>query len=303
MTLAGNPRFRKNHPAQCTAVTAKLYVRCCSPSGGKVKMSTYGCNAGKTFAQAEAICAAKKLRSCTQAEITAGKTSGTGCGYDNKRVWTSTGSGSGGLVERPIDNDTASPTRAPKRTTTPTEVPSTLTPSTTDEPSAAPTTTPTEPPTEASTVPSCQDNNPSGLRGRSGPMTCAQLKPYCSSHPTLVVPRCPKTCTGCAPTKAPTKPPPPLPVKPGTAGPMCNDKKKFVGTCGNCVSSVQCKQGFCCPFMKKCVPSSRHGCGGGATGFGSCRPTCHSALNCPGCTNKKYPNQWVNCDKGDASGV
>jgi hypothetical protein len=84
---------------------------------------------------------------------------------------------------------------------------------------------------------------------------------------------------------------------------MCNDKKKFVGTCGNCVSSVQCKQGFCCPFMKKCVPSSRHGCGGGATGFGSCRPTCHSALNCPGCTNKKYPNQWVNCDKGDASGV
>ena len=38
MTLAGNPRHIKNHPAQCTAVTAKLYVRCCSPSGGKVKM-------------------------------------------------------------------------------------------------------------------------------------------------------------------------------------------------------------------------------------------------------------------------
>ena len=69
-------------------------------------MSTYGCNAGKTFAQAEAlgmrvdtcvdmrskkkqgrcgqaeaICAAKKLRSCTQAEITAGKTSGVSRHY------------------------------------------------------------------------------------------------------------------------------------------------------------------------------------------------------------------------------
>ena len=52
-------------------------------------MSTYGCNAGKTFAEAAAICSAKSLRLCTQAEIGKGLTIGTGCGYDLRRVWTS----------------------------------------------------------------------------------------------------------------------------------------------------------------------------------------------------------------------
>ena len=61
-------------------------------------MNKYGCNAGKTFGQAAAICSAKSLRLCTQAEIMQGLTSGTGCGYDVKRVWTSS-TGSGTLAQ------------------------------------------------------------------------------------------------------------------------------------------------------------------------------------------------------------
>jgi len=90
MSLAGNPRWLKRHQAQCTRQDEKLYVRCCSSSGAKVPMRTYGCNAGKTYAEATAICSGRGFRLCTQQEIMAGKTSGTGCGYDFKRVWTST---------------------------------------------------------------------------------------------------------------------------------------------------------------------------------------------------------------------
>ena len=73
MSLAGNPTRITNAPAQCTQTTQKLFVRCCSNSGAKVQMATYGCNKDKTYEQAQAICSAKALRLCTQAEIMAGK--------------------------------------------------------------------------------------------------------------------------------------------------------------------------------------------------------------------------------------
>jgi len=52
-------------------------------------MSEYGCNGNVNFQQAKGACENAGFRLCTQDEIMAGRTSGTGCGYDNKRVWTS----------------------------------------------------------------------------------------------------------------------------------------------------------------------------------------------------------------------
>eukprot|EP00947_MAST-08B_sp_MAST-8B-sp1_P002408 g2408.t1 len=96
MTMAGHPRNDKNpkfKPA-CTPVGEKQAVRCCNKNGqGKVPMSKYGCNKDKTFAEAKQICEGKGYRLCTAEEIEMCKTCGTGCGYDNHRVWTSTGGG------------------------------------------------------------------------------------------------------------------------------------------------------------------------------------------------------------------
>lgn len=138
---------------------------------------------------------------------------------------------------------------------------------------------------------------------------CPGWKSFCSSsrYANFMKQNCPKTCGKCggaADTDAP--------VSSGGGGGgggdngTCGGKKKFVQSCGNCVDSSQCKTGFCCPYMKKCVSSGRQQCGGGATGWARCRPTCHKVSPCPGCKGANsgfaYPNRWVNCNKGDASG-
>jgi len=90
MTLAGGRKYLNKHPPKCSPTSEKHSVRCCSKSGDpRVMMDKYGCNPGRTFSGAQKICSAKSLRLCTQAEIKAGKTEGTGCGYDEHRVWTS----------------------------------------------------------------------------------------------------------------------------------------------------------------------------------------------------------------------
>merc|ERR1711998_612247 len=90
MTLAGGRKDLNKHPPKCSPTSEKHSVRCCSKSGDpRVMMDKYGCNPGRTFSGAQKICSAKSLRLCTQAEIKAGKTEGTGCGYDEHRVWTS----------------------------------------------------------------------------------------------------------------------------------------------------------------------------------------------------------------------
>lgn len=88
-TLAGNPQYLNQHPEQDTPLSDKLSVRCCSNDVVKVPMHKYGCNAEKTYSEAKEICSSNKLRLCTVEEIKAGRTSGTGCGYDVKRIWTS----------------------------------------------------------------------------------------------------------------------------------------------------------------------------------------------------------------------
>jgi len=37
-------------------------------------------------------------------------------------------------------------------------------------------------------------------------------------------------------------------------------KPKTVGKCGKCQSKDQCKSGYCCPYMKKCVNSGSTSC-------------------------------------------
>ncbi len=69
-----------------------LLLTLCFPQS-PIASSAYGCYDKKTFAEAEAVCAASKMRLCTQAEISSGRTSNTGCGYDRMRVWTATQSG------------------------------------------------------------------------------------------------------------------------------------------------------------------------------------------------------------------
>merc|ERR1712070_267693 len=96
--------------------------------------------------------------------------------------------------------------------------------------------------------------------------------------------QCKKTCGLCAASPPQTT---------GTSDPLCGGRTKFIAQCGACVSSSQCIQGYCCPFMKKCIQVGDR-CPAGSTGWAECKPRC-SKVNCPSCSNPKYPNDWVNC--------
>jgi len=57
------------------------------------KLGTNGattCHSNKNFEDAQGICSAAGSRLCTATEIQAGVTRGSGCGFDNKEVWSST---------------------------------------------------------------------------------------------------------------------------------------------------------------------------------------------------------------------
>jgi len=76
--------------------------------------------------------------------------------------------------------------------------------------------------------------------------------------------------------------------------------KKSVETCGNCYEEDQCKEGICCPYLRKCVPNSAHLCHMPAA---ECDPGCWYGPGAPElsnckCENKCYPsgdkkNKWV----------
>jgi len=89
-TMAGNPSGLKLHPEQCSGVAVKAAVRCCSDTLSKVPANEYGCHPLETQAAAEDICRSKGFRLCHRSEILAGRTNYVGCGFDSKRVWTST---------------------------------------------------------------------------------------------------------------------------------------------------------------------------------------------------------------------
>ena len=67
---------------------------------------------------------------------------------------------------------------------------------------------------------------------------------------------------------------------------------KSVGQCGQCQTGDQCENGYCCPFMKKCVTSSSDPCN---YPIASCQPMCYDSYNqekCD-CKNSDYPNNWA----------
>jgi len=64
-------------------------VRCCSMDGKKCESSEIGCPTGKTYSEALSICKLSGLRLCTKDELHSGVCCGTGCQFDNARVWSS----------------------------------------------------------------------------------------------------------------------------------------------------------------------------------------------------------------------
>ena len=70
-------------------------------------------------------------------------------------------------------------------------------------------------------------------------------------------------------------------------------KQKSLHTCEKCTSSEQCNEGYCCPYMKKCVKTSQTPC---PYPIAECNPPCHSVEphQCK-CKNKDFPEKWKTC--------
>merc|ERR1711957_710247 len=109
--------------------------------------------------------------------------------------------------------------------------------------SDSPTSTSSPSSTNNSDSPSSTDSPTSiRFRGQTATATCAQLAGYCSF--SFVKEQCGGTCGCPAPVPAPA---------PSPAGSL--------GTCCTCASSADCSNSmFCCPNMKKCIPSSSQSC-------------------------------------------
>ena len=82
-------------------------------------------------------------------------------------------------------------------------------------------------------------------------------------------------------------------IKVDTKEPECRPKKS-VGQCERCLSSDQCKEGFCCPYMKLCVPTGTTPCP--AARAAGCQPPCYDDMDPNTCTckNKDFPGKWPN---------
>merc|ERR1712166_830349 len=91
LTMAGgfaySAAFRAKTPEKCSSETSKAAVRCCDDAG-KGYSNVPTCNKEKTYAQAKTICEGNGKRLCQKSELN--KASGTGCGFDTVRIWTST---------------------------------------------------------------------------------------------------------------------------------------------------------------------------------------------------------------------
>ena len=102
MSGDGCPRGQADDiPPAATPSATRLAVRCCDGAGGCSSDPGGGCLPdGATHAEAEAACAAQGRRLCTVRELEAGVCCDAACGYDDRRVWTSTSAGAW-LARRP----------------------------------------------------------------------------------------------------------------------------------------------------------------------------------------------------------
>jgi len=80
--------------------------------------------------------------------------------------------------------------------------------------------------------------------------------------------------------------------------------KKSVEQCGRCINKDQCIEGFCCPFLRLCVPNGSTPC----SGYAGCNPACRDSMDQEKCTCKKapnYPKDWAapTCDNSETTGA
>ena len=120
---------------------------------------------------------------------------------------------------------------------------------------------------------------------------------YCSQDANFMLLQCPVSCSACPP--APTPGPAPPSPTPSSKPWECGGQTHFVHTtlphsCANCVTSLQCEEGwYCCPYMKKCIKA-------GVSCFepiADCKPSCYDSADpttCS-CSNPDFPNNWVTC--------
>mgnify|MGYP001321283409 CR=1 FL=1 len=80
-----NTGWRKVSLGASTGMDPKLPLSDCSVWAGSD--ADWECAKEKTFAEAEAICKAAGARLCTDVELEAGCTIGTGCSLDTELVW------------------------------------------------------------------------------------------------------------------------------------------------------------------------------------------------------------------------
>jgi len=171
----------------------------------------------------------------------------------------------------PTPAPTSAPTAAPSPGPTPAPVVTTAAPTpapTTAAPTAAPTPAPT-------TTIHCFTND---VQSTSN---CGywESRGFCapdSRYHSYMLQNCCVTCGGAG-SEASTPPP----GGSGGGSGECVAQKSVPNDCSPCRESSQCVgDGFCCPFMKKCVASGSQGC---SYPIADCSPRCHDADNCPGC--------------------
>merc|ERR1711871_599337 len=97
-TIPGNPLCSSPECKQGvrdSPISERHAVRCCWNKDSKLSMMSFGCNDKKTYSEAKETCAKSSFRLCTVQEVMAGKVAETGCGFDLKRIWTSSGGDDG----------------------------------------------------------------------------------------------------------------------------------------------------------------------------------------------------------------
>ena len=89
--MAGAPSrassVAKVGPELCTDDGDTAAVRCCDNTGGGYTKFDGDCFDGKTYVEAVAVCSVQGYRLCSKDEID--QTKGSGCGFDDRRSWTS----------------------------------------------------------------------------------------------------------------------------------------------------------------------------------------------------------------------
>jgi len=78
--------------------------------------------------------------------------------------------------------------------------------------------------------------------------------------------------------------------------------KKSVEQCGRCINKDQCKKGFCCPYLRLCVPDGATPC----SGYAGCKPSCYDYMDQEKCTCTEapdYPKGWAEptCDDSEST--